>query len=62
MLESPRLTPFTLQLNQIIFYPLSLPDHKRSKCSFRDVVLHTWRTKARSHCEQASHHVVRLYP
>jgi hypothetical protein len=31
ILESPRLTPFTLQLNQAALYLLSLVDHQSSK-------------------------------
>jgi hypothetical protein len=39
MLENPRLTTFALQLNQAIFYPLSLSDHQTSKPVSQDIQL-----------------------
>jgi hypothetical protein len=38
-LEHPKLTPFTLQLNQAVFYLLSLSDHQRSKPVNQDIQL-----------------------
>jgi hypothetical protein len=39
MLESLRLTPFTLQLNQAVFYPFSLSDHQTTKPVSWDIQL-----------------------
>jgi hypothetical protein len=66
MLESLRLIPFTLQLNQAVFYPLSPSNCQSSKTvrqdlqSFQNVVPDTWSTKLCSHCRQAFHHEVKL--
>jgi hypothetical protein len=39
ILESTRLTPFTVQLNQVVFYPLTLFDHQKSKPVSQDIHL-----------------------
>jgi hypothetical protein len=39
MLENPRLTAFTLQLDQAVFYPLSITDHQSSKPASQDIQL-----------------------
>jgi hypothetical protein len=49
MLESPKLTPFTLQLNQEVFTP-NLSDHQRSKPINQD--MHLLRCGARHHENQ----------
>jgi hypothetical protein len=41
MPESPRLTPFTLHLNEAIFYSFSLSDHQRIKPVSQDTQLWT---------------------
>jgi hypothetical protein len=68
VLESPRLTPFTLQLNQATFYPLSLSlsGHQSNKtCQPGHTASEMWlRTPAepRSEAMVDMSLVVKLYP
>jgi hypothetical protein len=67
ILESPKLTLFTLQLDQVDFYTLSLTDHQSTKPaarthSFSDVVPDTWAAKASGDGGQASGDAVKLSP
>jgi hypothetical protein len=67
MLESPKLTLFTLQLNQVIFYLLTPSDQQKVSLSakiysIRDMVPNTWRTKASSPSGHVFLCVVKMSP